>query len=196
MSIQCRGCHSENVEVVETTSGPSDVAMCHSCGGLSITAHESGTTLDDYGGTGLSLEAMMKMGNGALDSVLMRKLDELRTRLAVLNSQKAQVESLMRERLLARNGKRAEDTDYVLKLDPSTSWTFNLERLGDLQRYVDPDDFDRACVPVPAQPATIRPNKARLNDLAKRGGEIAEIIAEGCIEGDTTYAVKLERKRK
>jgi hypothetical protein len=192
----CRSCRSENIEPIETTSGPSDIAMCRSCGGLSVTPHEQGNTLEDYGGSGMSLEALNKLPNGAADSLLMRKLDEVKSRLSVLGYQKTALESLMRERLLARHGKRAEDSDYVLKLEPSTDWSFNLERLADLQRYVEADDFDRACVPVPAQPATIRPNKARLNDLAKRGGEIAEIVDTACTPIDTTYTVKLERKRK
>jgi hypothetical protein len=192
--MQCGICATAHVEVIDSTSGAVDIGLCSGCGNLVIAPRERGKTLDDYAGTGLSLDALEKLPEHDADAILMRKLWETGIQLRMFKMLHDQAESLLRERILKRNGKRAENTEFVVNLKGTTNWTFELETLLELQNHVEPDDFDKAVVYVPPVPETRNPNKSRLNELAKRGGKVAEIIEKGCIPDGTSYKLEIVKK--
>lgn len=191
----CEDCGGE-VSEWYTTDHPVHVGSCTKCFTTVIQGVYS-TTVDssNYAGTGHSLSELESMPQSEADDALAASLYAVRRHLKLLGIIEQQAEGLLRQRILEREGaNRAETPQWRTKLAPSTAWGYIDETIADLQKHIAADEFDHAVPLIPAVAAYRKPNKARLNELAKRGGEVKRIIDAGCIPQSTTYKVEVEKK--
>ena len=61
--------------------------------------------------------------------------------------------------------------------------------MSQLQAYLEPEQYERAVHEV----TTLKINKTQLNQLAKRGGEIATIITNAVTESIAGYDLEVSR---
>lgn len=191
----CEDCGGE-VSEWYTTDHPVHVGSCTKCFTTVIQGVYS-TAVDpsNYAGTGHSLSDLESMPQSEADDALAASLYAVRRQLRLLRTIEQQAEALLLQRMLVREGAvKAVTANHVAKLKPTVSWAFVDETIAELQRYVDADDFDIAVPLIPAVPAHRQPNKAKLNELAKRGGKVKQIVDEGCYKASTTYKVEVEKK--
>jgi hypothetical protein len=159
------------------------------------------STIANYGDTGMSLEQLGKLPAHEADSLLMRKLYEVKQQINALTAAANQLDSMLYERVRSRGPKadRTSDGVYEYRVHETVGkWSFNLETLAELQQHITPDEFDNAVVFVPEQviAATRKPNKTKLNELAKRGGDIERIVDAGCSPESTSIKTEVTRKKK
>lgn len=190
----CETCGGK-VEQWYTSTGPVHVGSCSNCGATATQAAREGDP-SSYAGTGHSLSELEAMHALTADDLLMEALYDARKRIAALRAIEQDAEAMLRQRILERKGKSAASASFEAKLDPTPSYSWNIETILELQNHVTPDDFDDAVPLIPAVEARRNPHKGKLNVLANRGGEVKRIIDAALIPGPTTYKVKVEQRKK
>lgn len=142
-----------------------------------------------FGGTGLSLGELDEMPRRDREAILAGTILTLREQLTDLRHQLAESEGMLRDAMLSRNATIADAGAWTVKLSPRRAYTYDLEALSQLQAFLEPEQYERAVVEV----HTVKPNKTQLNQLAKRGGEIAAIITAAVTESVAGYDLEVTR---
>jgi hypothetical protein len=96
---------------------------------------------------------------------------------------------MLRDAMLERGATIADAGSWTVKLSPKRSYEYDIEGLSQLQAFVEPEQYEAAVVEV----HTTKVNKTKLNALAKRGGEIATIIADSVTEVIGGYDLEVSR---
>jgi hypothetical protein len=103
---------------------------------------------------------------GDLLSEIVALREEIKVKQEVLRAMELQVAKHME----AQNASILKTGDYHVKLEPNYRYEYNFDELLKLKDYVASDEFESAVQ------VTYKANKTRLNQLAKYGGKVAEII--------------------
>ena len=125
-----------------------------------------------YGGTGLALEELDAMPRRDREAILAGTIALLREQLTELRQQLMESEDMLRQAMLERGATVADAGAWTVKLTVKRSYVYDEEALSRLAAFVDPEQYEQAVRTV----VTTKVNKNVLNQLAKRGGEIAQII--------------------
>jgi hypothetical protein len=142
-----------------------------------------------YGGTGLTLEDLDAMPRASREAVLAATIVQLRDQLAELRTQLSESEGMLRQAMLERGATVADAGAWTVKLAVKRSYVYDEETLAGLQAFVDPDVYDEAVRRV----ITLKVSKLKLNQLVKRGGDIATIIAAATTEVVDGYTLEVTR---
>jgi hypothetical protein len=142
-----------------------------------------------YGGTGLSLEDLDAMPRHDREAILAGTIHHLREQLGELRTQLAESEGMLRQAMLERGATVADAGTWTVKLATKRSYVYDEETLAGLQAFVDPDVYDEAVRRV----VTLKVSKLKLNQLVKRGGEIAAIIDAATTEVVDGYTLEVTR---
>ena len=138
--------------------------------------------------TGLARGELMGMKSFMSDPILVESLDAVQTAMKDLRDAERSLVQEITARLHERGGTQMVCGKVRAVLDSSTEWVFDIERLADLQSYIEEDLWERA---APLTPAVRKPNKTVLNSIAKRGGVFKEIVDAGCSEVPKTPKIKI-----
>ena len=150
----------------------------------------------NYGGTGYSLQDLEKLQPRNRGRILVDALHHLETTLAIFRQQYDEAKLLLWQHADEQGASVIDGTEYEVVLGTSegtTEWEYDLETLGKLGAFLEPEIVERALVPVPA---TVKVAKGELNKLAKRGGKIKEIIDAGCTKVQKGGGRKMEIRKR
>ena len=142
-----------------------------------------------YGGTGLSLEDLDALPRHEREAIVAGTISMLRGQLAELRTQLLESEGMLRQAMLERGATVADAGAWTVKLTTKRSYVYDEEVLAGLQAFVDPDVYDEAVRKV----VTLKVSKLKLNQLVKRGGDIATIIAAATTEVVDGYTLEVSR---
>lgn len=141
-----------------------------------------------YGGTGLPLEDLDALPRRDREAILAGTIVQLREQLAELRTQLSESEGMLRQAMLERGATVADAGAWTVKLATRRSYVYDEELLTGLQAFVDPDVYDTAVRSV----TTLKVDKRVLNQLLKRGGDIAAIIDAATTEVVDSYALEVK----
>ena len=112
--------------------------------------------------------AVTDVAVGDLLSEIIALREEIKSKQEVLRAMELQVAKTME----AQNASILKTKDYQVKLEPNYRYEYDFDKLLKLKEHVAPEEFESAIQ------VTYKANKTRLNQLAKYGGKVAEIINE------------------
>lgn len=142
-----------------------------------------------YGGTGLALEELDAMPRRDREAILAGTILMLREQLADVRQQLLESEGMLRQGMLERGATVADAGTWTVKLTTRRSYVYDEEALSRLQAFVDPEQYEQAVHTI----VTTKVNKNVLNQLAKRGGEIAQIIDTATTDMVDGYVLEVKR---
>lgn len=152
---------------------------------------------NNWGGTGLSFPELQALGPLERARRLVDALQLLESSIAILTEQAREARGELWAYVDEQGASVIDGTTVeaiVLVSGSSYTWEYDVEVLSELGAFVAPDVLEQALIPVPA---TVKVNKNELNKLAKRGGQIRQIIEAGCIKVESGGGRKFElRPRK
>lgn len=157
-----------------------------------MTTSERTMLLGGWGDTGLTRDQVVGMKEWESDPILVRSLERVQAIVARLKQAEQDLTLEIAARLREREGSVMVDNANGLQavLESSKSWVCNLETLAEIQGYITPHEWDQLA-PLPPDPGR-KPNKTVGNQLAKRGGPIARIIADAWTEVPGEPRVKVK----
>jgi hypothetical protein len=142
-----------------------------------------------YGGTGLSLEDLDALPRHEREAILAGTISMLRGQLAELRTQLLESEGMLRQAMLERGATVADAGAWTVTLATRHAYVYDEETLAGLQAYVDPEVYDETV----RTHRTVEVSKLKLNQLVKRGGDIARIIEAATTDVVDGYTLKVSR---
>jgi hypothetical protein len=142
-----------------------------------------------YGGTGLSLEDLDALPRHEREAILAGTISMLRGQLAELRTQLLESEGLLRQAMLERGATVADAGAWTVTLATRHSFVYDEETLAGLQAFIDPEVYDETV----RTHRTVEVSKLKLNQLVKRGGDIARIIEAATTDVVEGYTLKVAR---
>jgi hypothetical protein len=142
-----------------------------------------------YGGTGLSLEDLDALPRHEREAIVAGTIALLREQIAELRTQLGESEGLLRQAMLERGATVADAGAWTVTLATRHAYVYDEETLAGLQAFIDPDVYDQTVHTV----RTVEVSKLKLNQLVKRGGDIARIIEAATTDVVDGYTLKVAR---
>jgi hypothetical protein len=142
-----------------------------------------------YGGTGLALEELDAMPRREREAILAGTISMLREQLAAVRQQLLESEGMLRQAMLERGATVADAGAWIVKLSVKRSYLYNEEALSRLQAFIEPEQYEEAVRTI----VTTKVSKTALNQLVKRGGEIAAIIEAATTDVVDGYTLDVKR---
>jgi hypothetical protein len=140
-----------------------------------------------YGGTGLSLEDLDALPRHEREAILAGTISMLRGQLAELRTQLLESEGMLRQAMLERGATVADAGAWTVTLATRHAYVYDEETLAGLQAFVDPEVYDETV----RTHRTVEVSKLKLNQLVKRGGDIARIIEAATTDVVDGYTLKV-----
>lgn len=141
-----------------------------------------------YGGTGLALEDLEALPRRDREAILAGSILQVREQIAELRQQLAESESLLRDAMLGRGASVADAGRWTVKLTTKRSYVYDEEALSRLQAFLEPEQYEEAVRTI----VSTKVNKTVLNQLCKRGGEVAQIIAAATTDVVDGYTLEVK----
>lgn len=142
-----------------------------------------------YGGTGLSLEDLDALPRHEREAIVAGTISMLRGQIAELRTQLLESEGMLRQAMLERGATVADAGAWTVTLATRHAYVYDEETLAGLQAFIEPEVYDET---VRAH-RTVEVSKLKLNQLVKRGGDIARIIEAATTDVVEGYTLKVAR---
>lgn len=145
-----------------------------------------------YGGTGLTLGDLDALPRHEREAILAGTVAMLRDLFNDTKQKLLECESLLRDEMLKRGATVVDAGEWEVKLTARRRYDYDEEALSRLQAFVEPEQYDSAVKRI----VSVKVDKRVLNQLRKRGGDVARIIDAATVEEIAGYDMEIGKRKR